>query len=74
MLGFDVKGLFMVNWDRMNEIGICTADKDREDAQYICSHLNIPFNEVSFVKEYWNDVFRYFFSLKNNVHLVASSF
>ena len=48
----------MTNWDKANETGICTADIDREDARYTCNHLDIPFNEVNFVKEYWNDVFR----------------
>ena len=58
-IGFEVHGLFMTNWDKTDETGVCTTDKDREDAQFVCDHLNIPFKEVSFVKEYWNDVFRY---------------
>ncbi|ELU17106.1 hypothetical protein CAPTEDRAFT_228913 [Capitella teleta] len=55
--GFQVTGLFMVNWDLRNEVGVCTGDGDKEDAQYVCDHLKIPFKEVNFVKEYWNDVF-----------------
>ena len=52
----------MTNWDKTDETGVCTTDKDREDAQFVCDHLNIPFKEVNFVKEYWNDVFRYMFT------------
>ncbi|XP_052283082.1 mitochondrial tRNA-specific 2-thiouridylase 1-like isoform X2 [Dreissena polymorpha] len=47
----------MKNWDAVNEHGICTSDIDREDAKFVCDRLNIPFHEVNFVKEYWNDVF-----------------
>ncbi len=50
-------GVFMVNWDEVNETGICTNDKDRDDARFVCQHLGIPFHETNFVKEYWNDVF-----------------
>ena len=48
----------MKNWDKTNETGKCSQDEDREDAQYVCQKLGIPFQEVNFVKEYWNDVFR----------------
>ena len=56
--GYRVTGVFMRNWDLTNETGHCLANKDAEDAAYVCSKLNIPFHEVNFVKEYWNDVFR----------------
>ncbi|CAH1783546.1 unnamed protein product [Owenia fusiformis] len=55
--GYDVVGVFMKNWDLLNEHGNCTLDKDRDDAIDVCGKLGIPFHEVSFVKEYWNDVF-----------------
>lgn len=58
-LGYDVVGLFMRNWDIPDETGQCCADGDFEDAVHVCEHLNIPLHEVSFVKEYWNHVFRY---------------
>ncbi|RUS82094.1 hypothetical protein EGW08_010139 [Elysia chlorotica] len=55
--GYDVVGLFMRNWDVRNEKGRCQADEDREDAVYVCKHLQIPLYEVDFVKQYWNEVF-----------------
>ncbi|KAL3852801.1 hypothetical protein ACJMK2_016416 [Sinanodonta woodiana] len=58
--GYNVIGLFMKNWDVRDEMGICTTDQDREDAKFVCDHLRIPFYEVNFVKEYWNQVFSSF--------------
>ncbi|KAK6176874.1 hypothetical protein SNE40_015089 [Patella caerulea] len=55
--GYEVTGLFMRNWDSVNEKGECQADLDLEDANYICRHLDIPLHEVNFIKQYWNDVF-----------------
>ncbi|KAL4227040.1 hypothetical protein ACF0H5_015016 [Mactra antiquata] len=60
MKGYNVQGLFMKNWDSTNEHGVCVSDVDREDATYVCQHLDIPLYEVNFVKEYWNDVFSNF--------------
>lgn len=56
--GYQVTGVFMRNWDSLDEHGVCTADKDCEDAYRVCQILDIPFRQVSYVKEYWNDVFR----------------
>lgn len=55
--GFQVKGVFMTNWDSLDENTDCSLDKDRQDAQFVCDHLGIPFFEKNFVKEYWNYVF-----------------
>ncbi|KAK2497567.1 hypothetical protein MC885_008381 [Smutsia gigantea] len=51
------RGVFMKNWDLLDEHGVCTADKDCDDAYRVCQILDIPFHQVSYVKEYWNDVF-----------------
>ena len=56
--GYQVTGVFMKNWDSLDEHGVCTADRDCEDAYRVCQILDIPFHQVSYVKEYWNDVFR----------------
>ena len=55
--GFEVIGVFMKNWDIADETGTCRADKEAEDAEYACQQLNIPFQTVNFVKQYWNEVF-----------------
>ncbi|XP_074646045.1 mitochondrial tRNA-specific 2-thiouridylase 1-like [Tubulanus polymorphus] len=57
--GHRVTGVFMRNWDGRDEFGVCSVDKDLEDAEYVCKKLDIPLHEVNFVKEYWNDVFSY---------------
>ncbi|XP_062617718.1 mitochondrial tRNA-specific 2-thiouridylase 1-like isoform X1 [Saccostrea cucullata] len=55
--GYEVIGLFMKNWDEKDESGQCSSDRDKDDAKFVCQHIGIPFHEVNFVKEYWNDVF-----------------
>lgn len=59
LTGFDVVGVFMQNWDVNDETGHCTVEQDYEDAVRVCSKLGVPLTRVNFVKEYWNDVFRY---------------
>ena len=49
----------MKNWDIIDETGECMAEKDFADADWICKKLKIPLIRVNFVKDYWNDVFRY---------------
>uniref|UniRef100_A0A673U9T9 tRNA-5-taurinomethyluridine 2-sulfurtransferase n=1 Tax=Suricata suricatta TaxID=37032 RepID=A0A673U9T9_SURSU len=60
--GYQVTGVFMKNWDSRDELGVCTADRDCEDAYRVCRILDIPFHQVSYVREYWNDVFSDFLS------------
>ncbi|KAM7378060.1 hypothetical protein PAMA_013116 [Pampus argenteus] len=57
--GYSVTGVFMKNWDSMEESGVCTSEKDCEDAHRVCQSLDIPFHQVSYVKEYWHEVFSY---------------
>ncbi|XP_044136157.1 mitochondrial tRNA-specific 2-thiouridylase 1 isoform X2 [Bufo gargarizans] len=52
----------MNNWDVVDEHGMCSAEKDCEDAYLVCRKLDIPFHQVSYVKEYWHEVFSYFLS------------
>ncbi|CAG01169.1 unnamed protein product, partial [Tetraodon nigroviridis] len=55
--GYNVTGVFMKNWDLLDERGVCAAEKDCEDAYRVCQILDIPFHQVSYVKEYWHKVF-----------------
>lgn len=58
--GYQVTGVFMNNWDVVDEHGVCTAESDCEDAYKVCEKLDIPFHRISYVKEYWHDVFSSF--------------
>lgn len=57
--GFNVQAVFMQNWDIVDETGQCIADKEFADADLVCKKLKIPLIRIDFVKEYWNDVFRF---------------
>ena len=68
--GYNVIGLFMRNWDAAlnNDIegnptfgeNICPQEQDYNDAKIVCEQLNIPLHRVDFIKEYWDNVFKYF--------------
>ena len=65
--GYDVVGLFMKNWDSNinNDVegitdDICPQELDYRDAKSVCDELGIPLYRVDFIKEYWDDVFKYF--------------
>lgn len=57
--GHVVTGCFMQNWSRQDELfENCDSERDRADAEYVCSRLRIPLVCVDFSKSYWNNVFR----------------
>jgi len=68
--GYEVIGLFMLNWDsaaNQDVLGnptlsddVCPQQKDYQDALKVCEHLGIPLKKVDFIEEYWRDVFTYF--------------
>lgn len=58
--GHDVVGVFMHNWDEQDQDGACCAREDYDDVRRVCDQLDIPYYNVSFVKEYWERVFTYF--------------
>ncbi len=67
--GYEVVGLFMKNWDsNINNDeegitdGVCPQELDYRDAKSVCDELCIPLYRVDFIKEYWDDVFKYFLS------------
>ena len=55
--GFNVIGLFMINWE---EDGACTAEDDYEDVKRVCNAIGIPYYSVNYAKEYYARVFEYF--------------
>lgn len=68
--GYDVIGLFMRNWDSSinNDFlgnpnldnNICPQEQDYNDALDVCNQIGIPLHRIDFVKEYWDNVFKYF--------------
>ncbi len=58
--GYDVIGLFMKNWDEVDENGVCLQEKDQNDALLVANSLGIPFYTVNFAKEYKEQVFSHF--------------
>ena len=59
--GASLVGVFMRNWEERDEGRgqRCTAEADYSRVRDICAALNIPCALADFVKDYWNDVFRY---------------
>ena len=49
----------MKNWDD-DDGSYCSAKEDFMDAVFISEQLNIPLEQVSFSKEYKDNVFSYF--------------
>ena len=63
--GYNVKGLFMQNWQ--NEPGEeCTSEVDFKDASSFCDVLDIPLHRANFSDEYWDRVFKNFLSEHEN--------
>ena len=58
--GYDVVGLYMVNWEEQGENGCCTAEADYDDVRRVCNRLGIPYYTVNFAREYYDRVFEYF--------------
>lgn len=58
--GYNVIGLFMVNWEETDENGCCTADDDYSDVRRVANLIGIPYYTVNFAKEYYDRVFSYF--------------
>lgn len=58
--GYNVIGLFMLNWEEQGENGACTAEEDFADVRRVCATLDIPYYSVNFAKEYYDRVFAYF--------------
>ncbi len=57
--GFNVKALFMQNWQ--SEPGeVCTSEIDFKDASEVCDKLDIPLHRANFSDEYWDRVFKNF--------------
>ena len=59
--GYEVKGIFMKNWEEDDSDG-CSSKEDYDDAKRVCNHLGIELNLVNFSDKYWTNVFETFVS------------
>lgn len=58
--GYRVIGLFMKNWEELDERGVCKASQEYEDVMRVCEQIGIPHYTVNFVEEYQQSVFKQF--------------
>lgn len=58
--GYEVIGLYMVNWEENDQDGCCTAEADYEDVKRVCNKIGIPYYSVNFSRQYYDRVFAYF--------------
>jgi tRNA-specific 2-thiouridylase len=62
--GYEVEGLFMVNWHDTTGVlaGDCPAEHDRLLAQLVAKKLQIPLHEIDLSEEYRRKVVEYMFN------------
>jgi tRNA-specific 2-thiouridylase len=58
--GYRVIGMFMKNWEELDENGVCRASIEYEDVIRVCEKLEIPYYSINFIKEYQEKVFSHF--------------
>ena len=58
--GYNVIGLFMLNWEESDPNGACTAEGDYADVQRVCAALSVPYYSVNFAEQYRERVFAHF--------------
>lgn len=58
--GYDLRGVFMKNWEGDDTDDYCAAAVDLADATQVCEQLGIPIQGVNFADQYWDRVFNYF--------------
>jgi len=58
--GYDVRAVFMKNWEGDDTDEHCSAEEDLADANDVCQQLGIPLHGVNFSDQYWDRVFAYF--------------
>jgi tRNA-specific 2-thiouridylase len=58
--GYQVRAVFMQNWDVDGDDPFCPANQDLKDAQSVCDRLKIPLEKIRFAEAYWDKVFQHF--------------
>jgi len=57
---YNVRAVFMKNWEGDDTDEHCSAEVDLKDAAAVCEQLGIPLQGVNFADQYWDRVFAYF--------------
>ncbi len=60
LLGYKTIGVFMKNWEELDENGHCSAENDYQDVVKVCEQIDIPYYSINFVEEYRDNVFAHF--------------
>lgn len=60
LMGYETIGIFMKNWEELDENGQCTSEMDSKDAQSVANDIDIPYYVLNFVDEYKENVFQFF--------------
>ncbi len=60
MQGYKTIGIFMKNWEELDDSGQCSSQKDYEDVTAVAESLEIPYFSINFVEEYKENVFKSF--------------
>ncbi len=58
--GYEVIGVYMNNWEEVDDQGVCTAERDWADVRDVCDVIGIPYYSVNFAGEYKDRVFQHF--------------
>jgi tRNA-specific 2-thiouridylase len=59
-LGLNVFGVFMRNWNEVDERGTCLAEYEYQDVIKVCEHIGVPYYSVDLSQEYQDKVFQTF--------------
>ena len=60
LMGYKTIGIFMKNWEELDDDGHCSSEKDFKDVVSVCEQLDISYYSLNFVKEYRDQVFSHF--------------
>ncbi len=58
--GYEVVGLYMLNWEENDAEGFCSSETDFEYVKTTAAKIGIPYYTVNFAKEYLDKVFSHF--------------
>ena len=60
LMGYETIGIFMRNWEEVDENGHCSAEDDYADVISVCEKIDIPYYSINFAQEYRKNVFQHF--------------